>query len=377
MPADAELTPEERADQEPAERRPQSRKSRRNRRRRNGGYVPGQPADTVPQSAPHTWEVPQSTLATPVDAGGVTPGGFARGAEASAAASSPAAGHGQDGQPDGTPDPDLTPKTRQAVAVQPAHAPVPQLWNVEAVDGAGQVLAAWRGIQLRDCGPLPRNAAWPPTLLSVFLERSAVDLGLDEGLRITVSCGQPDWPLPQLLSGVPLQSLPPDSRALAEGRHAGPERRALNTVKAPGVGALAGFGLMLRAPVPVACGWVTVQSGHRQHEPAPGMASAFAQLRAELAEPAAVLTARLNAIGACLQMAHLQPDGSGGSAGQLSVTRTTNDGWAVLALGRAVIACTVVELSGVTAPVAVALLTRQYAHARGIRSRNAAPVAMS
>jgi hypothetical protein len=254
---------------------------------------------------------------------------------------------------------------------------VPQLWNVEAVDSAGQVLAAWRGLQLRDGGPLPRHAAWPPSLLSVFLERSAVDLGLDEGLRVTVSCGQPDWPLPQLLNTVPLQSVAPDSKAATEGRHAGPERRALNTVKAPSVGALAGFGLMARAPVPVACGWVTVQPGQRHHEPAPGMAAAFGQLRAELAEPASLLAARLNAIGACLQMAHLQADSPGVSAGQLSVARTTGDGWAVLVLGRAIIACTVVELSGVSAPVAVALLTRQYAHARGVRSRSAAGATMS
>jgi hypothetical protein len=198
-----------------------------------------------------------------------------------------------------------------------------------------------------------------------------------------VSCGQPDWPLPQLLNTVPMQSVAADSKAPGEGRHAGPERRALNTVKAPSVGALAGFGLMARAPVPVACGWVTVQPGQRHNEPAPGMASAFAQLRAALAEPANILTARLNAIGACLQMAHLQADGSpSGSgtdsgAGELSVARTTGDGWAVLVLGRTVIACTVVELSGISPPVAVALLTRQYAHARGARSRNAKATTMS
>ena len=371
---DAALTADERADGALTDPPPQSRKARRARRRRNGGYVPGQPGDHPAPSAPHSWEVPPSTVAT--DADGVTPAGFAGPAEA--AARSPADSNGRDGQLDVTPD--LSLKTRQAAAAQsgaPAFWPVPQLWNVEAVDAAGHVLAAWRGVQLSDSGPLPRNAAWPPTLLSVFLERSAVDLGLDDGLRVTVSCGQPDWPLPQLLNTVPLQSLASDSKALTEGRHAGPERRALNTVKAPSVGALAGFGLMVRAPVPVACGWVTVQPGHRHHEPAPGMASAFAQLRAELAEPAAVLTARLNAIGACLQMAHLQADGPGSSAGQLSVARTTGDGWAVLVLGRAVIACTVVELSGVSAPVAVALLTRQYAHARDGRSRSAATVTVS
>ena len=61
-----------------------------------------------------------------------------------------------------------------------------------------------------------------------------------------------------------------------DGRHAGTERRAMNTALAAGAGALAGFGLLLRAPVPVAGGWVTVSSGHRQHETAPAMASAYA-----------------------------------------------------------------------------------------------------
>ncbi len=67
--------------------------------------------------------------------------------------------------------------------------PARQRWDIEAVDAAGQLLASWRGVELHDAGPLPRNAAWPPTLLSVYLERRAMDLGLDDGLRITVSCG--------------------------------------------------------------------------------------------------------------------------------------------------------------------------------------------
>ena len=367
----AELTAHGQADGELTEIQPQARKARRARRHRNGGYRPSQPGNLPAASAPRPWDVLQSIMAAPTH--DVAPAGL----DSVAEARYPAAGHVA-----AAPAPRL-------VAAQPALRATPQLWNVEAVDATGQVLAAWRGVRLRDSGPLPRHAAWPPTLLSVFLERSAVDLGLDEGLRVTVSCGQPDWPLPQLLNTVPMQSVAADSKTPAEGRHAGPERRALNTVKAPSVGALAGFGLMARAPVPVACGWVTVQSGQRHHEPAPGMASAFAQLRAELAEPASVLTARLNAIGACLQMAHLQADDSGSGpvvgsvagsvagAGQLSVVRTTGDGWAVLVLGRAVIACAVVELSGVSAPVAVALLTRQYAHARGVRGRSAAAATMS
>ena len=59
------------------------------------------------------------------------------------------------------------------------------------------------------------------------------------------------------------------------------------------------------------------------------MASAYAQLRADLAESPAVLAARLDAVGACLTMADIAT--SDRSAEQLTVSRTTGDGWAVLA----------------------------------------------
>jgi hypothetical protein len=254
--------------------------------------------------------------------------------------------------------------SRVVAASQQVPVPAPQLWNVEAVDTNGQLLAAWRGVTLRDCGPLPRNAAWPPTLLSVFLERRAADLGLDDGLRVTVSCGHPDGPLPEQLTSVPQPAQPAEGQPPAEGRHAGPERRTINTVTASGTGALTGFSLMLRAPVPVACGWVAVEVAHRHHEPAAGMAAAYAQLRAELTESPAVLAARLTAVDAALEMAGLAADRVGGR--QVTVTQTANDGWVVFALGRALVACAVVELSGVSAPVAIAMLTKQYAHARGM-----------
>ena len=143
----------------------------------------------------------------------------------------------------------------------------------------------------------------------------------------------------------------------------------MNTASAPGSDALAGFVLTLRAPVPVACGWAAVEPGHRQHKPAPGMAASYAQLRSELAESTAVLAARFEAVGACLRMADMPVDGP--SSGELTVTQTTGDGWTVFALGRARIACGVVELSGVPAPVAIAILTRRYAHARSRKSQPA------
>jgi len=247
---------------------------------------------------------------------------------------------------------------------------VPQLWSIEAVDADGQLVATWRGVQLHDSGPLRRNAAWPPTLLSVYLERSAIDLGLDEGLRVTVSCGQPDPAPSDAAAAVPRQSAPADSPQPSRGRHAGPERRAMNTASAAGAGALAAYGLALRAPVPVACAWAPAEPGQRQRELNAPMASAYAQLRADLGESPAELSARLEAVDSCLAKADLVPEDHG--ARQLVVVRTTSDGWAVMTLGRAQIACIVVEISGVSAPVAIAILTRRHAHARIPSARVAA-----
>jgi hypothetical protein len=353
-----DLTPEELADMEVAERRPQQRKSRKSRR--SAGDRSSEHRSNASYSAMHTWEVPQSALGRPAT-GSAVEAPVTKADEAGAAA-----------QPlSGTQSPPATARR----APQPLAAPAPQLWNIEAVDADGQLIATWRGVRLHDSGPLPRNAAWPATLLSVFLERSAVDLGLDEGLRVTVSCEQPDDLLPNAATAVPRQSPPGNGRPSGGGRHAGPERRAMNTATAPGTGALAGFGLTLRAPVPVACGWAAVELGRRPHEMRPGMASAYAQLREELAESPAVLAARLEAVSACMAMADIVADDR--SADRLTIVQTTGDGWAVFALGRALIACAVVEVSGLSAPVAIAILTRKYAHARSTVSRAAAPVSRS
>ncbi|HSR85832.1 MAG TPA: KR domain-containing protein, partial [Streptosporangiaceae bacterium] len=339
--APRDMMPEELADMDVAESRPQSRrsrKSRKSRRNQGGGSASGAVATF---SVLHTWQVPGAVANTPPP-------------QPAAATAAPAG------------------RRRHA---PPVPLSLPQLWNIEAVDATGQLVATWRGVHLHDSGPLPRNAAWPPTLLSVFLERSAIDLGLDEGLRVTVNCGQPDELLLDAAAAVPRPSAPADTRPPSRGRHAGPERRAMNTASAPGAGSLRGFALALRAPVPVACAWTPVEPGHRQRELSSPMASAYAQLREQLAEPPKDLSARLEAVSACLAMADLVPEEHG--ARQLTVVRTTGDGWALLALGRALIACTVVEISGVSAPVAIAILTRRFAHARGTAGGVAAPVSTS
>jgi hypothetical protein len=139
-------------------------------------------------------------------------------------------------------------------------------------------------------------------------------------------------------------------------------------VSASGTGPLAGFTLAVRAPIGAACGWVTVDDARRQHQPTSGFTIAYGQLRAQLAEPPAVLAGRLEAIRGCLAAAHLRADAD------LRVVQAASDGWVALSTRRARIACAVVELSGVAVPVAVALLTMRATHARALGTRPAATV---
>src|SRR5262249_18638436 len=46
-------------------------------------------------------------------------------------------------------------------------------WEVTATDSAGHLVAALRGLRMRDAGSLPRTTPWPVPLLGCFLERSA------------------------------------------------------------------------------------------------------------------------------------------------------------------------------------------------------------
>ncbi len=249
----------------------------------------------------------------------------------------------------------FVPQPARPLSGQPAAGDLAhQLWDVEAVDAAGRTLVSWHKVALADVGPLPRNAAWPPQLLSVFLERGAADLGLDDAVKVTVTCGQPDGQLPQLIgTAVPRQSADHGARRArprgsqpAPGR---PARQVSNAATAPGQGPLAGFGLTISAAIPVACAWTTVESQRWLAQPVPWLATAYALLRSQLAEQPAALAARLQAVAACLTRAGLRGD-------DLALARTTANGWALLQVQRASIACVVVEMSGVSVPVAIALL---------------------
>ena len=210
---------------------------------------------------------------------------------------------------------------------------------------------------MRDSGPLPRNAAWPPSLLSAYLEHGARALGLDPGLTVSIQCGEPDdsrltrtRPADLPAAGVitlPSQRKPPDAAA------AGPAAEsARRTAIADSAGQLAGFTLTVASDAAVACGWAVTEAEHRAEAgTGPGRATAYGQLRQLAAEPPAASAARLQAVTACLAVAGAPP------GCPVSVERVTSEGWALLDAGGAWMASTVVELSGVSRPVAVAILT--------------------
>jgi hypothetical protein len=232
--------------------------------------------------------------------------------------------------------------------------------------------------------------------LSVYLERACRELGLHPGLRITVGCGQPDGLRPEFLArAIPRQSPAPEAAQITaaqptpaqptpaqptaaqpraaqpEAADARPDSSAANVAIAAGTGPLAGFSLKAVANVTVACGWNAVEPGHRHNQPPAGLAPMYARLRGELAEPPATLAARLQAISGCLTMAGLQ-------AGEpLFCQRTTSDGWALLETAGVSVASTIVNVSGVGSPVAIALLTGRSPAGASARARAGARASAS
>jgi 3-oxoacyl-(acyl-carrier-protein) synthase len=225
---------------------------------------------------------------------------------------------------------------RAVQAGEPGAVPQPRRpptweWDAEAVDGTGEVLVSWRGARFTDAGPVLRSTPWPPGLLACYLQRRATELGLDPRLEVRIA-----------------ESPQPGTASAGSGAGEAPVSQEDG---APGTGELAGFRLTVRAPGGLAgCGWASAGAAGWPPEgalgqPPDGLAE---QLRGRLGEPGDVLTARLHAIAACLSGVPVpgpltigQPDGA----------------WIVLHGPAVSVACTVVAVSAVAAPVAIALLT--------------------
>jgi enediyne polyketide synthase len=234
----------------------------------------------------------------------------------------------------------VPPQGHGADAARPSPQAAEYVWDVEAVDAAGQPLVTWRGLRLRDAGPLLRSAPWPPSLLSVYLERSAAALGLSPELRVTVQCGQRDGAGPPSATDAVVPQPSPSSDP---------------PPGVPGSGRLGGFALSVRAPEAAACGWAAAASAPTdESDPGADLADLAGpedledRVRSLLREPPNVVSARLRAVAACLAQA---------GAPAVSGIRAAGGDWLVLDAAGGTLACTVVEISGVSGPVAIALMT--------------------
>jgi hypothetical protein len=227
-------------------------------------------------------------------------------------------------------------------------------------------------------------------MLPVYLESCAVALGLDARLRVSITA-----PAPGADRGGTAAPAAPD----ADGFSRVTVGAAANPATRPADGGPAGLALAV-GPAPVAAGCWRAVSPDR-----PGLAGGpmsgaagggLGRLLAErLAEPAGPLAARIRAIEACLPpgpaggersrggqsrsgpgLSGHGPGGPGlsghglgghglgghglgghGLGGRLVLDDAVLDDWVVLRAGPARLACTVVQITGVATPVAVALIT--------------------
>ena len=220
----------------------------------------------------------------------------------------------------------------QAVRGQAVDGEPGGVWDVVAADATGQPIVTWRGVRYRDVGALARTAAWHPALLAISVEARAAEFGLDPALRALISCGTP---------------------LRAPGAGTGPRGGGGWADTAPGHGPLDGFELTVRAAHPVACRWQAVGALRGDNAPLDGALLALRQrLGDRPRETLAAALARMDTIASCLAALGREP------GTPLALEDACDGGWIVVRGPDVVVACAVTEISGVPAPVAVAIASR-------------------
>jgi enediyne polyketide synthase len=286
-----------------------------------------------------------SSAAGPAGTGTDTTAGALAVAQAETSAGNPAS-------PSPQPVPQPRSASQQAAPAQPRTLPAEYCWDVDAVDAAGNLLVSWRGLRLLDAGPLSRNCAWPPSLLAVYLERSAAELGLGEMFRVSVDYRQPDSAAgpSSAEAAVPRPASSPDETGQAGPPAPGHATSAGSGLvsSAPGRGCLEGFALSVDAGDAAVCSWHAADPAQAGPPADPRLAGLRAELARRFGEPRASLNARLRAIAACLPA-------QGSRASHIVIDCVTSDDWILLRTGGAVIACTVADIANVPLPVAIAI----------------------
>jgi enediyne polyketide synthase len=206
----------------------------------------------------------------------------------------------------------------------PDHAGQPPVtvWDVDAVDADGQAVAAFRGLVMRDAGPLPRTSPWPAALAGCLIERAAAALGLGPGLQVRVD------------------------RRLATPSQRGSDGWVRASAADSG---LPGLVLRVRAAEQrAACGWRAVKPSGRRF----GGAELAERWLALLGDQESTANrARAVALAACAG-----PDVDPRDLA-VEVRPLAGMDWLLVRAGSASLTCAVIDVAGITHPVAVAVMT--------------------
>ncbi|MFG3496392.1 SDR family NAD(P)-dependent oxidoreductase [Streptomyces sp. NPDC047928] len=234
----------------------------------------------------------------------------------------------------------LLPVAAESVSIRPDGGPVERVsgversargsdyvWSADGLDASGRAVSRWRGLRLRDVGPLPRgDRSWPPALLAVLVERAAEALGLGRQMAVTVHAAEG-----------PASSRPPGpgvSRSHLDGR------LVLQVVMEGGR---------------VACDWEPVPAhpdGERWRGVlAPELLALAETLGHQCGERFGVAATRVWTAVECLAKVGQPP------RAPLALGGVFDGSWALLHSGDARIASAVLRVSGVERQVAVAVLS--------------------
>ncbi len=229
----------------------------------------------------------------------------------------------------------LVPRPRTAEQEVPdpgLGGPVETAWDVNAIDADGQPVVCFRGLVMRDAGPLPRTSPWPVALAGCFIERAAAELGLGPGLEVRL-----------------------DRRSAASRQRAadGWVRTSAVNVGPPGLI------LRVRAQRQASCGWRTVKPASRKvgGSRSAGHAARWLaviddqQARLGSAGPPGASWARAMALASCA--------GPAADPGNLAVEVRSVAGtqWLLARADSTSLACAVIEVAGAAQPVAIAIMT--------------------
>jgi len=201
-------------------------------------------------------------------------------------------------------------------------------WDVDAVDAAGQPVASFRGLVMREAGSLPRTSPWPVALAGSFIERAAAELGLGPGLEIRLD-----------RRSTALDKQNADGWVRPSGSDVGPP----------------GLLLRVRADREVACGWrIPKQAGRR------GGTAQYAERWLNVLDgqrasgSGAVNWAKAMAIASCAGQDADPRDAA------VEVRRVAGTDWLLVRADSASMACAVIDLAGAghqVVPVAIAVMT--------------------